>query len=62
MTGRKSRRRRIRKNVEIVMANGAMASTTATSDVLATSKKVKGLATEVGGLRKLAALVEALSE
>jgi hypothetical protein len=62
MTGRKSRRRKIRKNVEKVMANGAMASTTATSDVLATIKKVKGVAAEVGGLKKLAALVEALSE
>ena len=32
------------------------------ADVLATIKKVKGLAAEVGGLRKLKALVEALSE
>ena len=61
MKGRKGRRRQIRRNVANVMgSNGA--TTTATSDVLATIKKVKGLAAEVGGLKKLTALVEALSE
>jgi hypothetical protein len=42
------------------MATGTR--TVARSDVLATIKKVKGLAAEVGGMRKLVALVEALSE
>jgi hypothetical protein len=57
LKGRKGRRKQIRQNVATVMANGA-----AHGDVLGTIKKVKGLAAEVGGLKKLAALVEALSE
>jgi hypothetical protein len=60
MKGRKGRRRQIRRKVASVMANGAPA--TASADVLATIRKVKGVATEVGGLRKLAALVAALGE
>jgi hypothetical protein len=60
MKGRKGRRRKIQREVASVMGNGT--TTTATSDVLATIKKVKGLAAEVGGLKKLTALVEALSE
>jgi hypothetical protein len=39
-------------------ANGAAAPRS--GDVVATINKVKGLAAEVGGLKKLAALVEAL--
>ena len=61
MKGRKVRRRQIRRKVATVMANGA-APAAGTADVLATIRKVKGLATEVGGLRKLMALVQALSE
>jgi hypothetical protein len=61
MTGRKGRRRKIKREVANVMGSNGSTTSTATSDVLATIKKVKGLASEVGGLRKLAALVEALS-
>src|SRR5205807_1850690 len=57
--GRKSRRRKLQRKVANVMgSNGAPAQTT---DVLGTIKKVKAMATEVGGLGKLAALLEALS-
>jgi hypothetical protein len=58
--GKKGRRRKIRRQVESVMAsaNGAHGS----GDVLATIKKVKGVAAELGGLKKLAALIAALSE
>jgi hypothetical protein len=62
MKGRRGRRRKIQRKVATVMSNGAMAATPAKSDVLGTIKKVKGLAVEVGGLRKLAELVAALSE
>jgi len=62
MSGRKGRRRKIKRKVASVMGNGEMAATPANSDVLATIKKVKGLAAEVGGLRKLADLVAALRE
>jgi hypothetical protein len=59
MKGIKGRRRKIRRNVAAAMStNGTSMSS---GDVLATIKKVKGLAVEVGGLKKLAALVEALS-
>src|SRR5436853_6676995 len=59
MVGRRGRRRKMRRQVQGVMAtsNGPAAK----SDVLATINKVKGLAGEVGGLKKLAALVEALA-
>jgi hypothetical protein len=60
MKGRKGRRRQIRRKVASVISNGEMAP--AKSDVVGTIRKVKGLATEVGGLRKLAELVAALSE
>src|SRR5438477_12385480 len=55
MRGRKGRRRKMRQNVANVMANGATGG-----DVVATIKKVKGLAAEVGGMRKLMQLVQAL--
>ena len=58
----KGRRRKIRRKVANVMSNGEVAATPAKSDVLGTIKKVKGLATEVGGLRKLAELLAALRE
>ena len=54
--GRKSRRRQIRRKVSDVTGVPAK------SDVLATIRKVKTLASEVGGLGKLKALVEALSQ
>jgi hypothetical protein len=61
LTGRKGRRRMMRQNMaNITTANGAVAKP-ASGDVLATIKKIKGLAAEVGGLKKLMALVEALS-
>ncbi len=43
-------------------ANGVVAPTSGSNDVASTVRKVKGLANEVGGLKKLMALVEALSE
>lgn len=60
MKGRKGRRRKIRRQVANVMATSNGAATS--SDVLATIKKVKSLAAEVGGLKKLIALAEALGE
>jgi hypothetical protein len=56
--GRMGRRRKQRRHVEA----GATAGITRNGDVLATIKKIKGLAGEVGGLKKLKALVEELSE
>jgi len=58
ISGRKSRRRRAQKAVAQVTA------VTPSSDVDAvkTILKVKGWATEVGGLKKLKALVDALGE
>ena len=58
--GRKGRRRKMRRQVESVMATSSGAAPR--SDVLATINRVKGLAAEVGGMKKLAALVEALGE
>src|SRR5438128_10957705 len=52
MKGQKGRRRKIRRQVASVMSNGEVAP--AKSDVLGTIRKIKGLAAEVGGLRKLA--------
>ena len=57
MKGRRGRRRRARKMVASVAAvTGA-----AKSDALATINKIKNLAAEVGGMKSLRALVEALS-
>src|SRR5947209_7261992 len=51
MKGRKGRRRKIRRSVaNVIGSNGTTAPTT--SDVLATIRKVKAVAVEVGGLRK----------
>jgi hypothetical protein len=59
--GRRGRRRKMRRQVADIMAtsNGTVANR---GDVLSTIKKVKGLATELGGLKKLQALVDALLE
>jgi len=56
MAGRKGRRKKARQIVEKV------ATTTGTGDALTTILKVKRWAVEVGGLRKLKGLVDALSE
>jgi hypothetical protein len=55
MRARKGRRRKARQMVEKVAATG-------NSDPVATILKVKHWANEVGGLKKLKALVDALSE
>lgn len=62
MSGRRGRRKRAQRmvaNVGATMSNGATPAKA--SDVLVTINKVKNLAAEVGGLKKLKALVEALS-
>lgn len=56
LKGEKSRRRRVVKNAARV------ATASGSSNALATIKKVKSLANEVGGLGTLKALVDALSE
>jgi hypothetical protein len=58
MQGQKSRRNKARQMVEKVTATGI----TSSSDVVSTIIKVKHLAAEVGGLKKLKALVDALAE
>jgi hypothetical protein len=55
MKGRKGRRRKARQMVAKVAATG-------NHDPVATIIKVKGWANEVGGLKKLKGLVDALSE
>jgi hypothetical protein len=65
--GKIRRRKNKRKAINLIAAstNGDTVATTPTkvkSDALATIQKIKGLAAEVGGLRSLKALVEALSE
>jgi hypothetical protein len=59
--GTKGRRRKIQRKVESVMGS-ANGTGHGSGDVLATIKKVKGVAAELGGLKKLAALIAALSE
>ena len=58
MLGRKARRRKAQK----VVAKVAEATNVTKSDALSTILKVKALANDVGGLKKLKALVDALSE
>jgi hypothetical protein len=50
------------KRAASVTSNGSVSSTSGSNDVASTVRKVKGLASEVGGLATLKALVEALSE
>jgi hypothetical protein len=64
MKGKKGRRRKARQMVEKVtatMSNNGAAITNA-GDVVATILKVKHLAANVGGLKKLKQLVDALNE
>ena len=56
MKGRRGRRRKTREVVATV------ATTTGSPDAVKTILKIKAWATEVGGMKKLKALVEALSE
>ena len=56
MKGRKGRRKKARQMVQRV------ATATGNSDPVGTIIKVKGWAAEVGGLKKLKALVDVLSE
>jgi hypothetical protein len=56
--GRKSKK----KKVQQIVAKVAEATDVPKSDALSTILKVKALASEVGGLKKLKALVEALSD
>ncbi len=58
MLGRQSRRRKARKMVAKVAASTG----TGSADALSTILKVKSCANEVGGMKRLRALVEALSE
>ena len=61
--GRKKRRRKAhRKAMGIVVAAGTTNAPIVKSDALATIRKVKAVAAEVGGLRTLKGIVDALSE
>jgi hypothetical protein len=63
MAGRKRRRRKAhRKAMGIVVAAGTTEVPIVKSDALATIRKVKAVAGEVGGLRTLKGIVDALSE
>lgn len=63
MAGRKKRRRKAyRKAVDVFVAGANTNVATGKSDALATIRKVKAVAAEVGGLRMLKGLVDALSE
>jgi hypothetical protein len=56
MKGRAGRRKKVRQMV------GAVAATTGNNDAVKTILKVKACANEVGGMKKLKALVDLLSE
>jgi hypothetical protein len=62
LKGRKGRRKKARQMVANVSATMSINGPTKTSDVVSTILKVKHLAADVGGLKKLRALVEALGE
>ena len=63
MAGRKKRRRKAhRKAMGIVVAAGTTEVPIVKSDALATIRKIKAVAAEVGGLRTLKAIVDALSD
>lgn len=58
MKGRKARRAKVQRTI----TNVAESTHVTRSDALTTIRKVKALASEVGGMKTLKALVEALSE
>ena len=63
MAGRKKRRRKAHRNaIAVAVAAGTINAPIVKSDALATIRKVKAAATEVGGLRTLKGIVDALSE
>ena len=62
ISGRKGRRKKASQMVEFATATMSATGSAQTSDVVATIIKVKHLASEVGGLKKLKSLVEALGE
>jgi hypothetical protein len=62
MKSGKGSAKQLGKRAASVTTNGAVASTSSSNDVASTVRKVKNLASEVGGLKQLMALVEALSE
>lgn len=62
ISGRKSRRRKAQKVVAEVIAATTVPAPSSNGDAVKTILKVKGWAAEVGGMKQLKALVEALSE
>jgi hypothetical protein len=62
LKGKKGRRKKARQMVANVSATMSSNGPMKTGDVVATILKVKHLAADVGGLKKLRALVEALGE
>lgn len=62
MKGKKGRRKKARQMVEKVSATMSSNGPTKTGDVVATILKIKHLAADVGGLKKLKSLVDALNE
>jgi hypothetical protein len=60
LKGKKGRRKKARQMVESVTATMSSNGPAKTSDVIGTIIKVKHLAGEVGGLKKLRALIDAL--
>jgi hypothetical protein len=60
LKGKRGRRKKARQMVESVSATMSSNGPAKTSDVVATILKVKHLASEVGGLKKLRALIDAL--
>jgi hypothetical protein len=60
LKGKKGRRKKARQMVANVGATMSLNGPAKTSDVVATIIKVKHLASEVGGLKKLRSLIDAL--
>ena len=58
MLGRQAHKHKARK----IVAKVAQSTGTGNADALSTILKIKSLANEVGGMKKLRALVEALSD
>ncbi len=59
---RSRKRRQARAKVAAEMATTTAVSKNGSADALTTIKQIKGLAAELGGMKKLKALVEALSD